>query len=297
MFGYVRPTLDRLTDQENQNYRALYCGLCHTLGRRYGPVSRWILNYDFTFLAALLSGTIETEERRCIASPFRTRTAALETPALDLAADCSVILTGYKIRDEIQDSAFLRAQGCRAAGLLLGGAFQKACGMHPRFAESTRREMARLLALEQQRCDTLDEPADTFACLLAGIAEEVEDPIQRRVLSQFLYHLGRWIYLVDALDDLEKDAREGQYNPILLRYGLTGGKLSGEDRRSVVVTLDASIRQMAAAFELWDFGSWSGVIRATVYDGFYRVGNGVLEGTFHASHGKKRSGGGKKEHI
>ena len=296
MFGYVRPTLDRLTEEERQAYKALYCGLCHTLGRRYGAVSRWILNYDFTFLAALLSGAVETEERRCIASPFRKRPASVGSAALDLAADCSVILTGYKLRDEVLDSSFFRAQGCRAAGAVLGGAFQKACRRHPRFAESTQREMARLLTLEQQRCATLDEPADTFACLLAGIAEEVEDPVQRRVLAQFLYHLGRWIYLVDALDDLEKDAAAGQYNPILLRCGGNGGKLSGEDRRSVVVTLDASVRQMAAAFELWDFGPWSGVIRATVYDGLYRVGNAVLEGIFHASSWKERRGG-KKEHI
>ena len=296
MFGYVRPAADHLSEEESRAYKALYCGLCHALGRRYGGVSRWILNYDFTFLAALLSGTVATEQRRCIASPFRARTAAVGNDALDLAADCSVILTGYKLRDEVLDSSFLRSQGCRAAGAVLGGAFRKACERRPRFAGHTKEEMARLLSLEQRRCATLDEPADTFASLLAGIAGEVEDPVQRRVLTQFLYHLGRWIYLVDALDDLEKDAGEGQYNPILLRCGLQDGKLSGEDRRSVVVTLDASIRQMAAAFELWDFGPWSGVIRATVYDGLYRVGNAVLEGTFHASP-RKKARGGKKEHI
>ena len=130
----------------------------------------------------------------------------------------------------------------------------------------------------------------------AGIAGEVEDPTKRRVLAQFLYHLGRWIYLVDALDDLKKDAGEGQYNPILLRYDLAGGELTPEARRDVVITLDASIRQMAAAFELWDFGRWSGVIRAAVYEGLYRVGNGVLEGTFHASP-RRRQRRGKKEHI
>lgn len=295
MFGYVRPAADHLSQEENQAYKALYCGLCHTLGRRYGAASRWILNYDFTFLAAMLSGTIETEQRRCIASPFRARTAAVGSTALDLAADCSVILMGYKLRDEVLDGPFFRAQGCRAAGAVLGRAFRKACGRRPHFAGHTKEELARLLSLEQQRCATLDEPADTFASLLAGIAGEVEDPVQRRVLAQFFYHLGRWIYLVDALDDLEKDAGEGQYNPILLRCGLRDGRLSEEDRRSVVVTLDASIRQMAAAFELWDFGPWSGVIRATVYDGLYRVGNAVLEGTFHAS--PRRNRGGKKEHV
>lgn len=296
MFGYVRPAMDRLTEEEQGDYGALYCGLCHALGRRYGPVSRWILNYDFTFLAALLSGGLETEERRCIASPLRPKRAAAGDPALDLAADLSVILTGYKLRDEVLDASFFKAQGCRAAGAALGGAFRRACQARPRFADHTRREMDRLLRLEQARCPTLDEPADTFASLLAGVAGEVEDPVQRRVFSQLFYHLGRWIYLVDALDDLKKDAGEGQYNPILLRYDLAGGELTPEARRDVVITLDASIRQMAAAFELWDFGRWSGVIRAAVYEGLYRVGNGVLEGTFHASP-RRRQRRGKKEHI
>ena len=296
MFGYVRPAMDRLTEEERSDYGALYCGLCHTLGRRYGPVSRWVLNYDFTFLAALLSGGLETEERRCIASPFRPKRAAARDPALDLAADLSVILAGYKLRDEVLDASFFKAQGCRAAGAALGGAFRRASQARPRIAESTRREMDRLLQLEREGCPTLDEPADTFASLLAGIAGEVEEPVRRRILHQLLYHLGRWIYLVDALDDLERDAGEGQYNPIFLRYGLTGGVLTPEARRDVVITLDASIRQMAAAFELWDFGRWSGVIRAAVYEGLYRVGNGVLEGTFHAAP-RAMWRRGEKEHI
>ena len=86
MFGYVRPAPDKLTAEEEQRYRALYCGLCHTLARRYGAGCRMALNYDFTFLAALLSGTIETEAHRCIASPLKKRPAACENPALDLAA-------------------------------------------------------------------------------------------------------------------------------------------------------------------------------------------------------------------
>ena len=296
MFGYVRPAMDRLTEEERRDYGALYCGLCHALGCRYGPVSRWILNYDFTFLSALLSGGGETEERRCIASPFRPKLVAVGDPALDLAADLSVILAGYKLRDEVLDASFFKAQGCRAVGKALGGAFRRASQTHPHFAESTRREMDRLLRLEKARCPNLDEPADTFASLLAGIAGEVEHPVQRRVLEQFFYHLGRWIYLTDALDDLKRDAEEGQYNPILLRYGLSDGRLTPEARRDVVITLDASIRRMAAAFELWDFGRWNGVIRATVYEGLYQVGNGVLEGTFHTAPRKTRRSG-KKEHI
>ena len=296
MFGYVRPAPDKLTAEEEQRYRALYCGLCRTLGRRYGQVSRMILNYDFTFLAALLSGPIEIQERRCIASPVKKREVAAETPALDLAADISVILTYWKIRDGASDSGGLKRQGYRAAGGALSRAYGQAAECRPRFDAAARRELQRLAALEAARCPTLDEPADTFAALLAGIAGELEDPLQRRVMEQFLYHLGRWIYLVDALDDLEDDAKTGNYNPILLRFSLEGGTLAAPDREAMASTLDASIRQMAAAYELWDFGVWAPVIRSAVYQGLYCVGSAVLDGTFHAA-GNRRGACGQKEQL
>ena len=296
MFGYVRAAPDKLTAEEEQRYRTLYCGLCHTLGRRYGAVSRMILNYDFTFLAALLSGAIETEERRCVASPVKKRTVARENEALDLAADVSVILTYWKLRDGAADSGGLSRRGYGAVARLLGRAYREAARLHPDFDAATCRELERLATLEAERCPSLDKPADTFARLLGSVAGELPDPIQQRIMEQLLYHLGRWIYLVDALDDLKEDAESGNYNPILLRFSLDNGTLTGPAREAMVSTLDASIRQMAAAYELWDFGVWSPIIRSTVYQGLYCVGNAVLEGTFHTAEGR-RGVRGKKEQV
>ena len=296
MFGYVRAAPDKLTAEEEQRYRALYCGLCHTLGRRYGAVSRMILNYDFTFLAALLSGAIKTEERRCVASPVKKRTVARENEALDLAADVSVILTYWKLRDGAADSGGLSRRGYGAVARLLGRAYREAARLHPDFDAATCRELERLATLEAERCPSLDKPADTFARLLGSVAGELQDPIQQRIMEQLLYHLGRWIYLVDALDDLEKDAAEGNYNPIALRFDAPSGKLSEQERELVAATLDASIRQMAAAFELGDFGPWKKLVESTVYEGLYCVGHAVLEGTFHAADWRSYFGG-KKEQL
>ena len=296
MFGYVRPAPGKLTADEERSYRALYCGLCHTLGERCGAVCRMTLNYDFTFLAALLSGPIATSQRRCIASPIKRRAAADPNQALELAADVGVILTYWKLRDAAEDRGGISGLGCRAAGGVLAGAYREAAERHPALEAATVRELERLGALESARCPTLDEPADTFAALLSGIAGELSDPIQRRILGQLLYHLGRWIYLVDALDDLREDAESGNYNPVALRFSLEGGVLTAPAREAMASTLDASIRQMAAAYELWDFGMWSPIIRSTVYEGLYCVGNAVLEGTFHAA-GSRRGSRGQKEQL
>ena len=295
MFGYVRPSVGKLTEQEQAAYRALYCGLCHTLGQRCGEVSRLILNYDFAFLAALLSAGTETRLRRCVSSPIRPRAAVVPDEALAMAADCSVILAWHKLEDQAADDGLLARGAARTAQAVLYSAYQKASVRLPSFTSATIRELDKLRRLEQERCPTLDEPADTFAALLAGIAQEMPEGTQRRIFSQLFYHLGRWIYLVDAADDLKKDAKNGSYNPILLRFSLTDGAWTEEARKAVAGTLDASIRRMAAASELWDFGPWAPLVRATVYEGLYCVGGAVLEGTFHAA--GRKAGFGKKEHI
>ena len=55
MFGYVRPSLGRLSQEDTARFSAMYCGLCRALGRRCGKAASLILNYDFTFLAVLLA--------------------------------------------------------------------------------------------------------------------------------------------------------------------------------------------------------------------------------------------------
>ena len=119
--------------------------------------------------------------------------------------------------------------------------------------------------------------------------------MKRRVLEQMLYHLGRWIYLVDAADDLAEDFASGSYNPLICRFSLEKGELTEEARESLTVSLDHSIRLMAAAFELWDFGVWSPIIRAAVYEGLFLVGGAVLEGTFQAN--DMRIAGRNKEQL
>jgi len=281
MFGYVRPAAQRLTEEQQQRYEGAYCGLCHTLGRRYGLAGRMILNYDLTFLAMLLSeGTAERCTKRCLIHPVKGRPCACGGSAFELAADMSIILTWWQIQDGIADHGFFGGLKYRAASLLLRRAYRKARALRPAFDESTRRHLEKLSELEKENCPSLDAAADTFARLLADAAHEVAQPVKRRVLEQMLYHLGRWVYLVDAADDLKNDVKTGSYNPLPLRYALPGDALTDTARQALAQTLDGSIRAMAAAFELWDFGDYGPVIESTVYEGLYAVGTSVLEGTF-----------------
>ena len=205
MFGYVRPSDRRLTEEERETFRAAYCGLCHALGASYGPAGRMILNYDLTFLAMVLSEGGGTCEKRCAVHPFRKRRCACGDAAMDTAADMSVILTWWQIQDGIADHGLFQGLKYRAAALLLGRAYRKARRRQPDFDAGTQKRLTALAELEAERCPSLDRPADAFAVLLAGAAQGIADPVKRRVAEQLLYHLGRWVYLVDAADDLKED--------------------------------------------------------------------------------------------
>lgn len=282
MFGYVLPPLQSLPEEERERFRRVYCGLCHTLHTRYGTAARFILNYDFTFLTILLSGAQEgaAGSRRCLASPLKRRVFLEATPAMDLAADESVILAYWQLRDGAADHDWLHGLKYRGGRGLLASAYRKAAAARPAFDQRTRQQLALLGELEAERCPSMDQAADAFAALLAGAALEAEDPVARRILEQLLYHLGRWVYLIDAADDLREDAVSGNYNPVALRFGLTDGRWTPEARTQFAATLDHSIHMMTTAFELRDFGVWTPLLESTLYTGLFQVGHAVLNGTF-----------------
>ena len=282
MFGYVRPPMDLLEEAEKDRFQRAYCGLCHALGERYGLAARFILNYDFTYLAILLSEGAEGEtcSARCPVSPVKKRDYAKPDAAAALAADESVILAYWQLRDGVADHDWLHGLKYRSVSAILEPAYRKAAALRPDFDRAVREQLAHLKALEDEQCPSMDRAADAFAVLLERSADGVEDPVRRRILGQMLYHLGRWVYLMDAADDLKKDAESGNYNPVALRFGLTDGQWTPESRSEFAGSLDHSIRMIATAYELWDFGCWKPILETTIYSGLFQVGRAVLDGTF-----------------
>lgn len=285
MFGYVRPPINSMSPEDTDRFRHMYCGLCHTLRNRHGLVARFILNYDFTFLAILLSDGKEPscQEARCVASPLKRRIYCEETDALALAADESVILAYWQLRDGVADHGFWGGLRYRFLSRLLVRAYRHAAALRPDFDASTQQQLNRLAKLEATQCASIDQPADAFAQLLAEAASATNHPTKRRVLYQMLYHLGRWIYLIDAADDLKQDRQSGTYNPLIIRYGLTEDALDKKSRDEFTETVDHSIHQIATAYELWDFGCWHNFLQTIVYSGLFQVGKSVLDGTFQSS--------------
>lgn len=283
MFGYIRPAKERLNAHDEELFQAVYCGLCHELGRKYGFSARFVLNFDFTFLAILLSeaGTPACTSCRCIAHPCKARCVMAHTASLEVAADHSIVLAWWQLRDHIKDHGLLKSLPYRLAALFLRSAYRKASRCVPEFDASVQRHLSDLAAREREHCASLDQAAEPFAALMADIAAVAPDELHRRVMAEIFYHLGRWIYLVDAADDLKKDFEAGCYNPLRYRYGLTDGTLDEKTQQEVALSLDLSVHRMASAYALLERGVWSNILDSIFYESLYGIGNAVLKGTYH----------------
>ncbi|MEG1857222.1 MAG: DUF5685 family protein [Pseudoflavonifractor sp.] len=281
MFGYVRPYREELKVRQLEEYQALYCGLCHTMGHRHGLVARMFLNYDFVFLAMLLAPKEDrpaTEYRRCIACPHRKKCVCTVNAGLAAAADESVILSYWKLRDTVEDGGFWKGTLARCLSLLLRRGYRKAAAYRPEFDAEVRSALDELHRLEAERSPSLDRTADTFARILQAAAPSTNDVVRDRATGQLLYHVGRWIYLVDAWDDLAEDLKSGSYNPVRARFE---GQEEGE-REYMRTTLHHSLNLAVSAFGLVDFGSWGGVISNILYFGLPAVEELVFRGEWAA---------------
>lgn len=275
MFGYVRPCPPELKCKDYDLYRATYCGLCRCLRRRYGLIAPMLLNFDFTFLALLLwepEDAFTPCRGRCHGNPLRKMPMCPDSPALERAADESVALAWWKLRDSVQDEGPVRGLSARALSLALRPAYRKAARLRPGFDRTARACLEELAALEGEGCPSLDRTADTFARLLQAAAPGEGE--RGRVLSQLLYHLGRWIYLADARDDLEEDKLAGRYNPVAARYGPNG------DDGALRLTMNHSLELMGAALQLGEFGCRKPLLENIVYLGLPLVQRAVFDGSW-----------------
>lgn len=277
VFGYVRPARGELKCRDMDLYRAVYCGLCRTLRRRHGPLAPMFLNFDFTFLALLLAPGDEPflpERGRCYANPLRKKLMYQSTPALEIAADESLILAYWKLRDGARDEGALGGLPERALSWLMYFGYQRCAQYRPEFDRAVRESLEALGRLEREQSPSIDRTADAFARLLQAAVPGTGDSAHDRGMELLLYHLGRWLYLIDARDDLEEDRARGRYNPVALRYGRAG------DDDALGNTLEQSLNLARSALAMLDFGCRAPVIENVFYFGLPLVQRAVFDGSW-----------------
>lgn len=282
MYGYVVPIRRRLSDGAKEQYHADYCGLCRCLGKRYGFLARFTVSYDMTFFYALLAADRKQGQAKkcfCPANPFCKKQCRMADAPMELAADVSMLLTAGKLRDTMADSGWMKRQIAKFLLLLFRRKERKAATILPRQRELIAEQLERLSRLEQQHCDSIDRTADTFAVLLRDLIDPAYP--NAPILQSILYHTGRYLYLIDALDDLQKDVKHDNYNPLRYRYRLQGDRLSEEDRKQLLLSVEASIDRAAAAFDLLEPDSHRELLDNIIRFGMPTVMTAVATGRFH----------------
>lgn len=283
MFGYIVPDKPELKIKEFDLFRAYYCGVCKAMGSSFGPLSRFALNYDLVFLglfwASLNNKAPKLRREACIANPLKKKWIVKENEFLNFAADLNVMLTYYKLKDNWQDEHDPRSLAAQA---VFYNGYKKAQSKNPDLDKRIAESIHQLTLLEKQKCSSMDAAAEPFANLMKQLLRagyHGNDNAVARPVEWIGYNLGKWIYLIDAYDDIEKDAGSGSYNPLIYQYGYTNGEniqmFKNKIREEVSFNLTHSLGQIAGAVELLNVGN-KPIIDNILYLGLQKKTENIL---------------------
>lgn len=275
MLGYVTADKPELKMREFEVYSGYYCGICKSISRRYGQLPRMVLSYDAAFLALLLGGLYPDEDtpkrEHCIVHPLKKKTI-VENRAIDYAADVMLILAWFKMLDDAHDEG---KQSAKAAVKMLKRIYRKLEQARPELCRRIEENLKVLTGLEEAKCSNLDQAAETFAKIMEAIFEEGPLPDgfrEKEVLKRIGYHLGKWIYLMDAVDDIEDNIESGAYNPLLYRFEYRKGEQNfrGRIMETCRFNLFHYLGEMGKAVDLLSLKKNRGIIENIVYKGLLR---------------------------
>ena len=215
-------------------YKAYYCGLCRTLKEKYGFTGQMTLTYDMTFAIILLTSLYESEtiksEHRCIVHPAKKH-EMLQNEMTSYAADMNVLLAYYHLLDDWKDEKAVT--GLMGAGFLKKDA-RKISEQYPRQSNTIRVCLKELSACEAQEETDLDKVSGCFGRLMGELMVYRKDRWEPG-LRQLGFFLGKFIYIMDAYDDLKEDIKKGSYNPLKERYKKEGFDESCKDILTMMI--------------------------------------------------------------
>lgn len=262
MFGYVVVNKPEMKIKDMDVYQSFYCGLCQCLHERYGRIAQTTLNFDMTFVAMLLSALYEPEEIkkdfRCGFHPT-TKRLIRNNPCIEYAADMTILLTYMKCEDDWQDDKKISRL---AYEKLLASAYRKVKDRYPEKLEVIEQTMKEITQREHQNETNIDCMASLFGKVMGEILSYRNDEWQHALYRMGDY-LGRFIYLLDAYDDVEDDIAHNQYNPLKKDFGET----YFEERSKLI--LETMVAEAAIEYEKLPILEYQDILRNIIYSGIW----------------------------
>lgn len=266
MFGYVTIDKPELKVKEFYRYKSYYCGLCRTLKEEYGFRGRMTLSYDMTFLVLFLTSLYEVPTKElqshCPLHPVK-KIPMLQNEISEYGAKMNILLVYFKCEDDWKDDKSLKG----IAGMhLFRKKAKELCREYKRQAQVIQKQLKVLASYEEKQEENLDLAAGAFGKLMAELFVYKEDMWEQE-LRNFGFYLGKFIYIMDAYDDLEEDLKTGSYNP--LKAVKQNCKDDKDYENTVQQILVMMMAEATAAFEklpiLWD----SEILRNILYSGVW----------------------------
>ena len=247
MFGYVRADTPYLYIKDDTLYRAMYCGVCKGIAEVCGHAARMGLSYDITFLSVILHNikgvNVKIEKQHCLTHCIRSRQMAEVDELTRQLGALNTLLAYYKYTDDIEDG-----DGGRGKRLFFKKGFKRAKQKYPEIEKIVRENLAEQSKTEKSKTESVDQAADATAKILAEFSDLVLEDKASVYTYNLFYAVGKWIYLIDALDDYDKDRKKGAYNPFYFAYNaeskadLLKGK-RGEEVKFVFHSIFFDIRE------------------------------------------------------
>ena len=246
MFGYVRPDKPYLYVKDWTLYQALYCGVCKGIGQSCGQMARFGLSYDVAFLSAilhnLLGKDVKVERQHCLTHCIRIKEMAEVDDLTKELGALNVELAYYKCLDDVLDG-----DKGGAKKLIFKRGHKLAQKQYPKMCQIVREYMQAQEKTEQTSTDSIDRAADASATMLARLSDYFLGEKKTQDSYALFYDLGKWVYLIDALDDYDKDLKKNSYNPFRLAYQASSKSAliseQGEDLGFLFGTLFTDIQE------------------------------------------------------
>ena len=271
MFGYVRINKMDLTFREYENYKGYYCGLCKYLKENHGEISRIGLNYDITFLIVILSAIYKPKtnifEEVCLVSPFK-RKKKLINDITEYAASMNILLTYYKLEDNLLDDKGVKDI---LAYNLYKSKLKMAHKKYPHKSQIIKDQMKILNQLEKNKEYNIDKVSNTFGELMGEIFAYKKDKYEDD-LRRIGFNIGKYIYILDAYEDLNEDYKKGRYNPFM-EYINKREELKIRVDRLISISLGL----LASSIDRLNLQVNRGIIENIVYSGVYLRYKNILE--------------------
>lgn len=217
MFGYLKPDNPYLYLKDETLYKSLYCGICKSIGKICGQVPRFTLSYDMAFMSAIthniLGVDVKINSERCIAHQIKKRPIAQPDDISLMLGAVNVILAYFKLSDDVIDEN----KGALRRSLIKTG-YKKAKKLYPEIDKIVADGYKDLRKLEKENSDSIDIVCHPFSTIMEEVSTEVFKDKANEHTKTLFYALGKWIYLIDALDDYDKDVKKGSFNVLYNAY-------------------------------------------------------------------------------